>query len=113
MRVYDYKLINAGDLSLATLTSAPAVLDSIYGFAMQAVAAGTGTGTLAIQGSCDPFSDQYPQLVTNWTQVTTAAIAAGTVLVNLDGQHYKWVRVVYTRAGGTGTLTVNMHAKGV
>lgn len=118
MRFDNTLIISAGDASL-TNTSSPVTLESIYGYAIQAVFTGLPTGSLKLQGSCDPgklTNNAYGTDVNNWNDIsgTTVAIsAAGNTLYNMDAQFYKWVRIVYTPSGGTGTLNVRFNAKGV
>lgn len=119
MRFDNTLIVNAGDAS-ANITSNAISLESIYGFAMQAVFTGTPTGTLKLQASCDPGSNPINASaigsgITNWTDVansSTAISAAGTVLYNIDAAYYKWVRIVYTASSGTSTLNVRFNGKG-
>ncbi len=58
--------------------------------------------------------------VTHWTTLpNTGATAsqslsgtAGTILFNLDGIFYKWLRVVITGTSGTGTVSIRATGKG-
>lgn len=116
MRVYDFKLFNAADLSQASLTSSVCDLDSMYGYSIQAVFSGDAIGTLSIQASNDPFpvTDLTIGRIVNYTTVSTLPLTApGSVLDNIDAAHYKWVRLIYTKTSGSGSITANLHAKGV
>ena len=113
MRTATISIISGGDMSQASITSNTIDLDSIFGFAIQAVYTGTAVGTLDVQGSCDDVAS--PSLVTNWTPVTSSASinAPGNTMVNLTNANYRWLRIVYTKTSGTGTLNVNMQEKGI
>jgi hypothetical protein len=74
-----------------------------------------------VQASCDPGSPnaqtraQQAALVTRWSDITnaTAAItAAGTSLIELRDMGYTWIRVVWTKASGTGSAVVRASLKG-
>lgn len=116
MRTYDYQIMTAGDLSTATLDSNVPNVDFMLGCAIQCIFIGNATGNLTLQGSCDPITDQQLQAgttVTNWTDITTSALAApGTVMFNVSDIGYKWLRIHYAKTGGTGSITINVHAKG-
>jgi hypothetical protein len=107
---------NSGDMSQATLSTNPINLDQKYGFSIHAVFTGTPTGTLKIQGSNDVGSDGIGTGVSNWSDIpgqTLAVAAAGNGMFNVDASYYKWARLFYTKAGGTGTLTARLNSKGV
>jgi len=114
MRIYDNQLLTAGDLSQATLTSETTELDSMFGFAVQCNFSGSAVGTVALQGSNDPVLEQQKSQVTNWTTIVTEPLAApGSIMFNVEPAMYKWLRCVYTRTSGSGSMTINFHAKGV
>lgn len=122
MRVINVSLpiSNSGDLSQATLSSDPIFLDNEYGFAVQvAWSGGPATGTVKIQGSCDPGGTApggSSATVTNWSDIAGATLAvagaSGNGIVNLDATYYKYARVFYTKTAGAGTLTARVQSKG-
>lgn len=78
---------------------------------------GAAAGTLKVQGSNDPngagvFIDWVP---TNWVDVpsATVTVAAGatSLIAPIANMCYRWLRLVWTRTGGAGTLTVNINAQ--
>lgn len=72
----------------------------VTGFSIQSVYSGTPSGTLKLQGSNDG---------TNYDDVPSASSAltgsAGSSLWNLSNIYFKYIRVVWTRTGGTGSVT--------
>jgi hypothetical protein len=119
MRIANTSLIASGNMTTALVSSA-VELDHIYGLAVQAVYTGTPSGILKLQASCDvPAAYATAGTVpTNWTDITGASVsisAAGTALINLDGQHYNWVRLVFTPTlpgSNAGTLNARLNLKG-
>lgn len=103
-------------------------LKSIYTYAMAAIISGTPNGTLKLQASNDPETNdtQYnstnlppAQGPVNWVDIldsTFTVSAAGEVMWNVDAVGYNYVRVVFTDAsGGSSTATMNIifNGKGV
>ncbi len=93
-------------------------------YAIQLVATGSPVGTFKLQASSDQggptnsqnsivFSDQ----VVNWTDIadsSQAIAAAGNLMWTVQNPGYQWVKVVYTRTSGTGSLTsARVTTKGV
>lgn len=80
---------------------------------------GSADGTLKLQTSDDNVpvgtgANQSAQVV-NWTDYTgssTVVAGAGDFTWRLEAIGDKWIRVVYTRTSGTGTLTINFMGKG-
>lgn len=73
-------------------------------------------GTVKIQASNDICNDQYQPdqfTPTNWSDIpsATSTVAAGVgPLITINQLSYRWMRVVFTRTGGTTTINVNMFA---
>lgn len=119
MRVVNEALLSAADASVSQ-TSAPAIVDHAWGYAIQAVITGTAAGTLKLQGSCDAgpnanFQAANDPYVVNWTDIANSSqpvTGAGTVAYDVVKSAYPWVRVVYTASSGTGTISVRFNAKG-
>lgn len=96
-------------------------------FSIQASWTGTPTGTIKLQASNDivqvdpsnsnPVGPDPAGLVVNWSDIPSSsqaiAGAAGNFLWNQADVGYRWVRVVYTFASGTGTLSVTYSGKSV
>lgn len=74
------------------------------GYAVHAIWTGAPVGSVSVQGSNDSV---------NFVEVAAddTAGAAGQYLLNVEHQHYRYVRVSYIRTSGTGSLTVYFSAK--
>lgn len=111
-------LLAAGDMS-GSISSNPFRVENMDLAALQAVWTGAApTGTFKLQASCDAGTDAQTGPsgfgVTNWTDVASssnAITASGDFMWNLTDMGYRWVRVVYTRTSGTGTLLITANAK--
>lgn len=117
MRVNNDAYITSADMSAASITGAPINLESIYCYSIQiVVTGGPPTGTLKLQMSNDLGTDIIGTNITNWTDITGATIAvaaAGSFAFYVDAASYRWVRMVYTRTAGSGTLNARSNTKGV
>lgn len=116
LRIKNQVLLSAVDASINESTAA-VDLENMLGYSIQAIFTGAPVGTLKLQGSDDWTPDaQFVQPPpTNWTDITgssTAVSAAGSVLFNTANSYYRWVRAVYTATSGSGTLTIQVNAKG-
>lgn len=108
--------------STNTITSNAIPVDQLWGFAIQAVWTGTPTGTIKLQASSDsPVGDNAiadpSSTITNWSDISNSSYsitgAAGNYMWNFSGCGFRFVRVSYTNASGSGTLTAKLSAKGV
>lgn len=108
------------DASMATsLTSNPVPIMYEDSVAVQLNFTGTPTGTFQIQGSVDynPGGPLGPSANSgNWANLTlspvpTAAGAPDTILIDMYGLSFPYIRVVYTRTSGTGTLNTWVDCK--
>jgi hypothetical protein len=98
----------------ASVESEIVELNQIYGYAMQCEFIGSPSGTLKLQASCQQLTNGQ-QAPTVWNDVSNSTVnvsASGTVLYNYDAQYYRYVKVVYTRLSGTGSLKVTYNGKG-
>lgn len=112
MQVVNLQLLGAVGMDADT-TSNGVLLDQVYGYSVHAiVSGGTAAGTLQLQASNDNVTAQ--NLVTNWVNVGSSINANANSMTNVDGVHYKWVRVKFTKSTGANTdlLTVNYYSKG-
>lgn len=113
MRVYPTVIFSNGDLSQATLTSEVCDLNHMYGYALQCTFTGNAVGSVIVQGSCDPTDFNLTSRIVNWSTVVTLALGApGSILYNVDASFYRWVRILYQRTSGSGSITANLNAKG-
>lgn len=73
-------------------------------------ATGTITGTVKLQASNDNVDP------TSWADIASATVAVSTaspVMIAKTDLCYNFVRVVFTKSGGTGTVTVNYQGIGL
>lgn len=97
-------------------------LKNIYLYSIVAIITGTPTGTIQLQASNDPETNdtQYnvsagqPPAVgpVNWTTITNSPFtlnSSGNEMWNVDGVAYNYVRVQYIdTSGGTSTATMSI-----
>lgn len=119
MKFVPCQIVTNGNMA-STINSLGVDLNQIPLFSIQAVFTGSPVGTLKLQISNDivnPISTgQQAAEVVNWTDYTgssTAVSGAGNFVWNCLESGYRWVRLVYTPASGTGTLNATLSGKGV
>jgi hypothetical protein len=113
MRPVNTTLLNAVDANANQSAIVPN--EFLMAISVQAVAAGGGppAGVLKLQASNDPPSFQAAQ---NWSDISGASVnitGVGVFLIPKTEVCYRWIKVVYTKSGGAGTLTVNLEGWGV
>lgn len=102
----------------ADFTSDPIQIEQYFGYAITAVCTGASAdGTIKLQGSVDPAQNPLGSTPTPVTFVdiggSTGTISGATnVLYNVSNVYYNWVRLVFTRSSGTGSITATINAKG-
>lgn len=110
------RFINAQTMA-ADVTSNPINIQYLDNISIQLNFTGTPTGTFDLQGSLDyspgPFANTG-----NWISVTlpvapVAAGAASQILLDLNQLSFPWVKIVYTRSSGTGTLNGYISGKAI
>lgn len=115
------KIITAGDMS-GDVASIGLDLQNMAIGSIQAVFTGSPNGTFKLQWSNDivpiPASGaaNLASSVVNWTDYTgssQAISAAGNFGWVLGDTGYRWIRLVYTRSSGTGTLNATACNKGI
>lgn len=128
-KLLNFVTIAAGDMSTASLTSTVTNIQHLDDIGYQFFWTGSPVGTFAIQVSSD-YAEDYssPPNVTNsghWTPMTftyfngTNFITATSiptsvgspVFVDIALTSAPWIRVVYTKTSGTGSLTTSVTAK--
>lgn len=120
MKAMNEQILTASPMNV-NIASAAIDVRFNFGYALQAVYTGsTISGTLKLQGSCDPATGYSPiGGPTNWTDISNSSVvisAAGSQLYNVTDVMYNWVRLVYTDASsGTsdGVLTAIINVKGI
>lgn len=107
-----FQMVSSGDMS-ASINSNGMDLQELDKYSIQAVYSGSPNGTLKLQISNDLVSrgpDSNPAAnVVNWSDYTYSSLnisAAGSFIWKLPRKGEKWVRLVYTRSSGSGTLNV-------
>jgi hypothetical protein len=106
MRYVADKVVDAASMD-ADITSQVIDVRLQYGFTAFAAWTGTPTGTLKIQAS--------PDGINNWLDIGVSVSPAGSAaswFSNQQWQFYPYLRFVYTRSSGTGTLNLWFTGKG-
>lgn len=120
MRVFNKQIATNANITTG-YTSSAVPLKSIYMYCMAAIISGSPTGTIKLQASNDPETNDtmplgVPQPVpTNWVDIANSTFTittSGESMWNVRDPAYNYVRVVYT---GSGAATVNIivNAKGM
>ena len=101
----------------ATFSSNPIMLTREWCISIQAVWTGSPVGNFTVEVSDDDGSDQFGTGVTNWDtyagSTSAAGGAAGILTYAISDVSFKWARLKYTRASGTGTVNARANIKGV
>lgn len=121
-----YAVISAGDMSAATITSTPTVLQSITKFSYEISWSGTSpVGTLALQVSNTyaPTSNGSVGSGGTWTAMPLDLSGTGAVMtipisgntgngfIDITVQAGYAVKLFYTRVSGSGTLIATINGK--
>lgn len=101
--IYPIHIINAGDMSQATLTSTVINVQNLDNAGLEVTWTGSPTGTITVQAS---ISNQTFYSLTFNPTLTQPAGSAGGYLINLNQLPFTYFKVVYTKTSGTGTLDV-------
>lgn len=114
-RQHQDKIIDSGDMSEATITSEIYEIKRGYGYSVQFAWSGTSpVGTIKLQASNDLVPRESE--ISNWTDITGSTVDVtgntGTGMLNVTSSMYSWVRAVYTKTSGTGTLNAVLQEKG-
>lgn len=124
MRTFNKQISTAVDLD-ADSESVAVPLKNIFMYSIMAIITGTPTGTLKLQGSADPeTNDTNPQnnpapAPTHWADIEDSdqtVSAAGNTIWNVTDVAYNYVRVVYvdgSSGASTAVMTVIFNGKGV
>lgn len=95
-------------------------LKNIYMYCMTAIVTGTPTGTIKLQASNDPETNDTQPLTnappTHWVDIANSSFnltSAGSTMWNVSQVAYNYVRVVYIdTSGGTSTATAMVIVNG-
>lgn len=127
--ILKFPIINAGNMASASLTSSVTSIQYLDDIGLQFTWTASPVGTFAIQVSADYSQDTNGNVTAagNWTPLTLSywngtTLVTGTTLptsvgspiyVDLTLLSAPWIRVVYTKTSGTGSLTALITAKGL
>lgn len=108
-------------LSAANATANSSVIptNGIYGMSLIGVFSDVAaTGTIKLQGSNDlaVAGTEMPFTPTNWADIPSGSVAVtagGVVVVEKPNLCYQWVRAVWTRTAGAGTIQLIANTQGV
>lgn len=92
-------------------TSGALKIEGCSGYAGVITTTGTLTGTAKLQSSLDGTT--YVDLPNSGSTANIAVSGAASYQFNVADAFYNYVRVVYTNATNTGTVTITLNAKGV
>lgn len=109
MALRNFVIDSAVSIGASANGAAVSVDKNVSGFCVAGVvsAGSSPVGVLKLQASIDTGSSP-----TNWadTGLSFSISADGTVIFNVAQDHnYKWVRTVYTRTSGSGTLNTTFN----
>lgn len=108
-------VIDSGTSLGASANGSAVSVDKNYGgFAIACVisSASSLNGTLKLQASLDAVTDSSLIASTSWADVPDSTVTVttdGVTLYDVSDKNWKWVRVVYTRTGGSGSLTTTFN----
>lgn len=109
---------SSGDVSVANQYSNPISLRHLSSYSVQVVTTGSPSGTFKLQASNDDPDHtgvKYPTSSMNWTDIDGSSFtvtASGSLVWNAQASGYLWVRVVWTKTSGTGTISGRFNGKG-
>lgn len=104
-------------MSQATLTSTPVNIQYLDNIVFQAIFTGSPVGIFSVQSSLTYNQDANGNILNagTWTALTlnpTPSIAAaGNLLIDMNQLSMPWIRLVYTKTSGTGTLNAYVGGK--
>ena len=101
----------SGDMS-ANIIGPSTTIDIMDQVCYQVHWTGTPTGTINIQGSVDNSTWDTLDPASFTPPIINPAGSAGGQLINLALTPFPYIRLIYTAASGSGTMTCNMSAKG-
>ena len=111
MRVSNELGLTNADMSLTSVNGPAIFIANNWCLSVQSVSTGTGVGTIKIQVS----NDSETGVPVNWSDLSgaTIAVTAASVLVLPKIEvSYQFIRLVYTKTSGTGTLNARIKSIG-
>lgn len=123
----NYQTISSGDMSAASLTSSVTNIQFLDDIGVQFNFSGSPVGSFAVQVSADYAQDTFGNVTNpgNWapltfsyfngaTTITATSIptsAGSPIYIDMALLSAPWIRAVYTKVSGTGTLDAYITAK--
>lgn len=106
-----FQNITNGDMSQSTITSAVTNIQYLDNIGVQLNFTGTPTGNFSVQVSADYAQDSSGNVTNagNWIALSLSPSPAATgsgsnIYIDITEISAPWIRVVYTKTSGTGTL---------
>lgn len=137
MKVTIEEILESGNMSAASLNSMGVLVDQMFMGSIVADWSGTAPrGIIKLQVSNDdvPVKPQAPRAsttasgafvsntdpaanVVNWADLPSATYTisagdSGCQIIKMDTMPFKWLRAVYTKTSGIGTINMTYFAKG-
>jgi hypothetical protein len=114
-----HHLVDSAEMT-GSLTGTVTPVGTLDNICYQFIWSGNPTGSFKIQGSLD-YTEDSTRLVTNagtWVDyplpvVATASVGSDSVMVGLNQVEAHWLRPIYARTGGSGSLDIWVAGKGV
>lgn len=104
-RTEDIVLLTGASMG-ADFQSDPINVAAYIGISLQAIYTGSPVGELVIQASGSVTNRAADIDPSSWIDIGNDPVAsAGTSLFNIRTPFYKWLRIIYRRTSGTGTVT--------
>lgn len=114
-----FKIVNAVSMA-ASITSTITNTQYLDNVGIQGTFTGAPTGAFSVQISADHAEDANGNVTVtgNWVTLTlspapTASGSGDSFYIDLNQLSAPWIRLVYTRTSGTGSLTAYITAKHV
>ena len=118
--LFPKSIITAGNMASASITSSVVEIRNQDNVGIQLSWTGTAVGTFAVQISINHAEDANGNVTVagDWVALPlsptiAAAGSADSAIIDLNQMSASYIRVVYTRSSGTGTLNAYITAKGV
>lgn len=117
-----FQVITNGDMSLSSITSIYTNIQGLDNIGYQIGFSGAPTGTFSVQISMDyepgKAPNSKPVNAGNWISLplSPAIIASGSpdnAYIDLNQMSAPWIRLVYTKTSGSGTLNAYVVAKAI
>lgn len=106
-----FQTVTNGSMAAASITSAVTNIQFMDNIGIQFNFTGTPTGTFQVQVSADYAQDEFGNVTNagNWIPIVlnpapVASGAAAQIYIDINQLSAPWIREVYTKTSGTGTL---------